>query len=57
MNAFEYAKYGIGLCANYPLIKSIEIILLDEPILKIKATVNDHIFIQCSNKEIFFCTY
>jgi Ca2+-dependent lipid-binding protein len=44
MNAFEYAKYVIGLCANYPLIKSIEITLLDEPVLKIKATVNDQIF-------------
>ncbi len=41
MNAFEYSKYTIELCSKYDFIQSIEILLLDEPVVKIKATVDD----------------
>jgi hypothetical protein len=46
MNAFEYAKYAIELCSKYNFIKSIELILLDEPVVKIKSTVDDNTFIS-----------
>ncbi len=46
MNAFEYSKYTIELCSKYDFIKSIEILLLDEPVVKIKATVDDKTFIS-----------
>lgn len=46
MNVFAYARYVIEVCANYDFIKSIDIILLDEPVIKIKATVNNETFIS-----------
>jgi len=46
MNAFEYSKYTIELCSKYDFIQSIEILLLDEPVVKIKATVNEKTFIS-----------
>ncbi len=41
MNAFEFTKYVIGLCSNHSLIQGVDIILLDEPVAKIKAVINE----------------
>ena len=46
MKAFEYAKYTIELCSKYNFINSIEIVLLDEPVVKMKAIVDDNTFIN-----------
>jgi hypothetical protein len=58
MRAFEYAKYTIELCSKYDFIKSIEIVLLDEPVVKIKAIIDDstfiNIFYNASTKKYSF---
>jgi hypothetical protein len=46
MNAFEFLKLVIDVCVNYSFITSVEILLLDEPILKVRAIVNENIFVN-----------
>jgi hypothetical protein len=45
MNAFEYSKYAIEAFSRYDFIQSVEIILLDEPVAKIKAVITGDSFI------------
>ncbi len=58
MTAFEYAKYVINLCSQYDFITSIEILLLDEPVVKIKAIVDNitfiHIFYNAETQKYSF---
>jgi len=46
MNAFEFSKYAIEVCSKFDFIERIEILLLDEPVTKIKAIINAHTFIN-----------
>ena len=46
MEAFEFSKHAIALCSQHDFIRSIEIQLLDEPVVKIKAIVKDDAFIN-----------
>lgn len=46
MNAFEYAKEAIEVCSRFSFIKEIEISLLDEPVVKIKASIQKNSFIN-----------
>ncbi len=46
MNAFEFSKYAIELYSRYDFIKAVEILLLDEPVVKIKAYVNEDTYIN-----------
>ena len=46
MNAFEYSKYAIEAFSRYDFIQSVEIILLDEPVAKIKAVITEDSFIN-----------
>lgn len=46
MEAFEFSKYAINVCSRYDFIQGIEIQLLDEPMVKIKAVVNNDTFIN-----------
>ena len=46
MNAFEYAKYALTLFSDYDFVRSVEIQLLDEPIVKIKAHTGSAAFIN-----------
>lgn len=39
MEAFEFSKHAIALCSQHNFIRSIEIQLLDEPVVKIKAII------------------
>lgn len=46
MDAFEYSKYAISSCSKYSFIQSVEIQLLDEPVVKIKIEINSDTFIN-----------
>ena len=46
MNAFEFSKYAIEECSGSDFIREIEILLLDEPVVKIKAIIREDIFIS-----------
>jgi hypothetical protein len=46
MNAFDFSKHAINVCAKYNFIQGIEIQLLDEPVVKIKVAINDDTFIN-----------
>lgn len=46
MEAFEFSKHAIDVCSRYDFIQGIEIQILDEPVVKIKAVVNDDVFIN-----------
>ena len=46
MNAFEFSKYAIEVCSKFDFIEKIEILLLDEPVSKIKAIINARTFIN-----------
>ncbi len=46
MDAFEFSKQVIQQCSKYTFIKGIEILLIDEPVAKIKAIIDNHIFIN-----------
>jgi hypothetical protein len=46
MNAFEFSKHVIDVCSRYGFIQGIEILLLDEPIAKLKAVITSDIFIS-----------
>ncbi len=46
MTAFEFSKYAIRLYSRYDFIKAIEILMLDEPVVKIKAIINERNFIS-----------
>ncbi len=46
MDAFEFSKYTINSCSEYSFIQSIEIQLIDEPIVKIKAVISNDVFIN-----------
>ena len=37
MNAFEFSKWVIQTCTEYDFVHSIEILLLDEPVVKING--------------------
>lgn|SRR5574341_161570 len=41
MNAFEFAKQVIGHCSSRAFIRGVEILLLDEPVVKIKSVIDD----------------
>ncbi len=45
MNAFEFTKNVISICSNHALINGVDIILLDEPVSKIKAVINKDTYI------------
>lgn len=46
MEAFEFSKHAIDVCSRYDFIQDIEIQILDEPVVKVKAIVNDTSFIN-----------
>lgn len=46
MNAFEFSKYAITTCSQFDFIKSIDVMVLDEPVAKIKAYIASDIFIN-----------
>lgn len=46
MDAFEFSKYAINSCSKYSFIQSVEIQLIDEPIVKIKAVITSDVFIN-----------
>lgn len=46
MDAFEFSRQAIKTCSEYSFIQRLEILLLDEPVAKIKAEVVDNIFIN-----------
>lgn len=46
MEAFEFSKHAIEVCSRYDYIQSVEIQILDEPVFKVKAIVNDTTFIN-----------
>jgi len=48
MNAFEFSKYAIEECSGCDFISEIEILLLDEPVVKIKAIIQEDIFLMTS---------
>lgn len=46
MEAFEFSKHVIDVCSRHDFIQGIEIQILDEPVVKIKAVVSDDVFIN-----------
>lgn len=46
MTAFDFSKEAVTVCSEYNFIQGIEIQLLDEPVVKIKAVINDDAFIN-----------
>ena len=46
MDAFEFSKQAINTCSKYAFSQSIELQLLDEPVVKIKAIVDVDTFIN-----------
>jgi hypothetical protein len=46
MNAFDFAKQIILACSKYNFIQGIEIQLIDEPVVKIKAVIDSVTFIS-----------
>lgn len=46
MNAFEFSKQAIHICSEFSFIQEIEIQLLDEPVVKIKALLGTNTFIN-----------
>lgn len=46
MDAFEFSRQTIAVCAKYGFIHEIEIQLLDEPVAKIKAIIGSDAFIS-----------
>jgi len=48
MNAFEFAKHAVGLCAKHSFIQGVDILLLDEPVAKclIEKTIKRRFFLS-----------
>ena len=46
MNAVDFSKQVIETSSQYGLISEIDILLLDEPVVKIRAFIHDNIFID-----------
>lgn len=46
MTSFDYSKHAIELFSRYDFIKAIDILLLDEPVAKIKAVITKKTFIN-----------
>jgi len=46
MDAFEFSRQTIEVCAKYDFIQGIEIQLLDEPVAKTKAIIDSDTFIS-----------
>lgn len=46
MTAFDFSKDIIETLSRYDFIKGIDILLLDEPVLKVRAVLNGSIFID-----------
>lgn len=46
MNAFEFSKHVIELCSKNDFIREIEILLLDEPVVKVKAVISGDTFVN-----------
>jgi len=46
MNAFEFSREAIRLCSEFSFIGGVEILLIDEPVAKIKAVINKDTFIN-----------
>lgn len=46
MTAFDFSKEAVTLCSKYNFIQGIDIQLLDEPVVKIKAVINGDTFIN-----------
>jgi hypothetical protein len=46
MNAFEFSKQAIHGCSKFSFVQEIEIQLLDEPVVKIKAFIDANTFIN-----------
>lgn len=46
MKAFEFSKDIIEISSRYDFIQGIDIILLDEPVVKVRLVLNDSIFID-----------
>lgn len=46
MNAFEFSREAIRLCSEFSFIIGVEILLIDEPVAKIKAVMEEDTFIN-----------
>jgi hypothetical protein len=46
MNAFEFSKHAIELYSRYDFIKTVDILLLDEPVVKIKAHIDEDTYLN-----------
>lgn len=46
MNAFDFSKQVIETSSHYDFISEIEILLLDEPVVKIRAIIHGSLFID-----------
>lgn len=46
MNTFEFTKETIRICSEFDFIESVEILLIDEPVAKIKAVAGNDVFIN-----------
>jgi len=49
MNALAFSKEVIDVCSKFQFVRGIDIILLDEPIAKIRILIKEGLFI-----EVFF---
>lgn len=58
MDAFEFSRQTIAVCAKYGFIHEIEIQLLDEPVAKIKAIIDSNTLISIFyNAETYKYSY
>lgn len=46
MNAFDFSKQVIETSSHYDFINEIEVVLLDEPVVKIRAIIHSGIFVD-----------
>ncbi|MBI4690205.1 MAG: hypothetical protein HY754_08065 [Nitrospirae bacterium] len=46
MDTLEFLRHVINICSKYDFIQGIETQLLDEPVVKIKAVINNDTFIN-----------
>ena len=46
MNAFEFSKEAIRLCSGFGFINGVDVVLIDEPVAKIKAVIEKDTFIN-----------
>ncbi|MFQ5456595.1 MAG: hypothetical protein ACE5EA_10425 [Nitrospirota bacterium] len=52
MSIFEFTKEVIEVCAQSEIVKKVQIIIVEEPVAKLRAEITDNIFIDIFyNKE------